>query len=387
MGFFSGGISFTRFRVKGKNPNSFSQDHLERLQARAIGKERTANRDGIEAGWTAGGHLLDVRFNLEKNIVNDTLHFAFRLDANKPPADLLRAYTQMEIDAAAAENPSGRPSQRQKRDARMAAMEKLNREASDGRFLKRKAFPLLWDARSNELLVGTTSLSVHERLAFHFEQTFGVKIEPLTAGALAHRLAQPRGQTRAIDDAQPTSFHKAGAGQTPAWIGDEATKDFLGNEFLLWLWHLVENHQDVIPLQDGTEVTLMLARTLSLECPRGQTGKATLSADIPTRLPESKRALQEGKMPRKCGMTLVRQDDAYELSLAAELFSVSSLKLPAMEALEERARLEERVDQIRHFLETLDLLFDAFGKTRCSDTWQKETGKIRKWLKSGEGEE
>src|SRR5262245_60293603 len=118
MGFLSGRVTCTRFRVSGRTPRSFGPQHLEQLAAHAIGKQRVASADGSLAGWTAGDHILDTRFDLAKNIVNDTLHFALRIDAQKVPGDLLRAYTQVELEALAAKNPSGHPSQRQKREAR-----------------------------------------------------------------------------------------------------------------------------------------------------------------------------------------------------------------------------------------------------------------------------
>jgi len=299
MGFFSGRVSFMRFQVKGKSPNSFGPEYLERLESKAIGKERVASSDGVEAGWSAGGHLLDLKFDLAKNIVDDTLNFALRVDANKLPSDLLKAYTQIELDALAAENPSGMPSKRQKREARMAAMDKLNQEAADGRFLKRKIFPMLWDARSNELLVGTTSISILDRLTLLFDQTFGQKLEPLSAGVLSYRLAQPRSQTRAVDDAQLSSFHKSGQGGQAQWIVDESNRDFLGNELLVWLWYLQAQGNESIKLEDGSELAFMLVRSLSLECPKGQDGRESISSDAPTRLPEAMRALQSGKLPRK----------------------------------------------------------------------------------------
>src|SRR3954471_23222553 len=114
MGFFSGRVTLARYRVKGCPPKTFGTEHLERLRALAVGKQRTASSDGVEAGWCAGGHLLDTTFGLEKNVVNDTLHFALRLDTNKLPGDLLRAYTEIELEAAAKTNPSGRPSAYQK---------------------------------------------------------------------------------------------------------------------------------------------------------------------------------------------------------------------------------------------------------------------------------
>src|SRR5438132_8829652 len=164
MGFLSGRVSFVRFRVSGRAPRMFLPEHLEKLAAHAIGKERVASGDGVSAGWIAGDHILDTRFDLAKNIVSDTLHFALRIDALAIPGDLLRAYTQVELEGLAAANPSGRPSARQKREARLLAKERLETEAADGRYLRRKAVPLLWDAPAQELLVGTTSVTALDRL-------------------------------------------------------------------------------------------------------------------------------------------------------------------------------------------------------------------------------
>jgi len=80
-----------------------------------------------------------------------------RVDTQKLPADLLRAYARAELQALAAQNPSGRPSAVQKKQARDAAHEKLAAEAKDGRYLRRKAYPVLWDRPASCLLVGTTS--------------------------------------------------------------------------------------------------------------------------------------------------------------------------------------------------------------------------------------
>src|SRR5215813_13681363 len=118
MGFFSGRVSCARFRVSGRSPRSFGPDHLQKLADHAIGRQRLASADGIEIGWTAGDHILDTRFELAKNVVDDTLHFALRVDSQQVPGDLLRAYTQVELEGLVAGNPSGVPSARQRREAR-----------------------------------------------------------------------------------------------------------------------------------------------------------------------------------------------------------------------------------------------------------------------------
>jgi hypothetical protein len=384
MGFLTGRVTCTRFRVAGRAPRAFGPEHLERLAEHAIGKQRVAAADGTLAGWTAGDHILDTRFELAKNIINDALHFALRIDAQKMPADLLRAYYQVELDALAAGNPSGRPSARQKREARDAARAKLESEAADGRYLRRKAYPLLWDAHSNELLLGSTSVSILDRLHTLFKQTFDRGFELQGAGRLAFQQAEGRAQTRGVDDAAPSAFVPGPAVRELAWLPDEANRDFLGNEFLLWLWYVLDSESDTLELADKSEVTAMLARTLVLECPRGQTGKESIQSEGPARLPEARRAIQAGKLPRKVGLTLVRHDHQYDLTLQAETLAITGAKLPPAETDEERAQLEERVSLLRHLLETLDLLYDAFGHRRCGAEWPKELARMQKWLQRDE---
>ncbi|HZT79937.1 MAG TPA: hypothetical protein VFA26_06945 [Gemmataceae bacterium] len=380
MGFLSGRVSFVRYKVSGRAPKSFGPEHLERLAAHAIGKQRVVSADGIEVGWTAGDHILDTRFDLAKNVVNDALVFMLRVDAHKVPGDLLRAYTQVELEGLAAGNPSGFPSTRQKREARQLARERLEKEASDGRFLRRKAYPVLWDALSNELLFGATATTAADRLHTLFQQTFERSFERLGAGQLAWHLAEARQQTRGIDDAEPAVFVPGVTPPEVAWLPDPASRDFLGNEFLLWLWYALDDRSDTVALSDGSAVTAMFARSLVLECPRGQTGRESIRSDGPARLPEARRAVQAGKLPRQAGLTLVRHDRQYDLTLHAESLAVTGARLPAAEEEEERARLEERVTTLRHLIETLDLLYDAFGQLRTGAGWAKELGRLQAWL-------
>jgi hypothetical protein len=379
MGFFSGRVACCRYRVTGRSLSTFHVDHVEKLAGHAIGKQRIATGDGSQAGWIAGDHILDTRFDIAKNIVHDTLQFALRLDEHRIPGDLLRAYTQVELEGLTASNGSGRASGRQKREARMLAKERLEKEAGDGRYLRRKAVPLLWDAPSGELIVAGTSVTALDRLHPLFKATFERGLEPLGAGRQAFAIAEATNRARAVDDAQPTVFVP---GQTPAvaWTPDESDRDFLGNEFVLWLWFYLENESDTIPLVDGSEVAAMLARTLVLECPRGQTGRESISSDSPGKLPEALRAIQSGKLPRKAGLTLVRHKAQYELTLHAESLAITGARLPTPEGDDERAIEEERVTQLRNLLETLDLLYGTFLQRRLGDPWTKEAARMKKWL-------
>jgi hypothetical protein len=43
--------------------------------------------------------------------------------------------------------------------------------------------------------------------------------------------------------------------------------------------------------------------------------------------------------------------------------------------------LDERATQLRELIETLDLLYDAFGQVRFGKEWESELQGMQKWLK------
>ncbi len=383
MGFFQGRMTALRFKVNGPAPRLFDDEHLARLADRQAGRQRIASADGVETGWTGGDHILDTEFDLAKNIINDMLRFDLRVDEDKIPTDLLRAYYSVELKALIKDNPSGIASARQKREAKESARDRLEAEAKDGRYRKRKCFPVVWDRLTNEVLFGATSLTQVDRLCSLFEQTFGHDLDCITAGKRSHLLAELHQRTRQVDDSAPSAFVPGSTPADVAWIADESSRDFLGNEFLLWLWYHTDVVSDTLTLSDDSEVSVMMARSLTLECPRGQTGHETISHEGPTRLPEARRAIQSGKLPRKAGLTLVRHDQQYELAIHAETLAIGSAKLPNMpeDVTEPRARLDTRADQIRSLIETFDLLYEAFGQRRFGQQWIEELACIQKWLK------
>jgi hypothetical protein len=334
--------------------------------------------------------VLDVTLDEGKNIVDDALHMSIRVDTDKIPGSLLRAYTQIEIDAIAQLNPSGVATKAQKQEAKEAAERRAKSEAADGRFRRLNHFPVLWDGRTNTLYAGSTSNSVLERVQSLFRETFDLTLEPLTSGNLADNLAARErslpGHVATGSDARRLALvSESGGPETVfAWSDNSpSAMDYLGNEFMVWIWHTLQNDGDTIMVGDGSEITVMLAKTLTLDCPRGETGRDQLTDDAPIRLPEAFRALQAGKLPRKAGMILVRQGAQYELTLQAETLSVSGAGLPKPEGRPSRdeARIA-RLESIRHLAETLDLLFEAYLNKRTSANWSDELGRIRKWLQA-----
>ncbi len=390
MGFWNGRVTYTRYRVSGESALPFGDELLERIKAHLIGVHgSTAPADNVATGWAGGDHVLDLSIEGVKNIVDDAIHLAIRIDTDKIPSALLRAYTQIEIDALAQGNPSGVATKSQRAEAKETALKRAEAEAADGRFRRLNHYPVLWDGRTNTLYAGTNSSSVLERLLALFRETFDRELEPITAGSIAQALsADPNGDAgllaASFENGRFTNGGEPGAPVSVlAWSGDDETGlDYLGNEFMVWIWHSLADSGGTIKLADGSEASVILAKTLTLDCPRGETGRDQLADDVPTRMPEALRALQAGKLPRRAGMILERQGSQYELTLQAESFSVSGAALPKPEdgPLSPTESRIARLESLRHLTETIDLLFAAYLDRRTSSVWAEELGRIRGWL-------
>ena len=383
MGFLSGTVTLDCFRVGGSQSGQFGPQHVDVLERFAIGQIETASIEEATVGFLAGEHLFDGEFGLEKNVIGDALHCAVRIDTNPIPAAVRKAWLQMELAALTIDTPSGRPTKVQRQEAKEAVEARCEEEAHSGRFRRMQQFPVLWDARSEVLCFGATSSSAVEQGVDLFTRAFELELEHLTAGRRAQQWAVQAKRRKALDEIVPSEFFANAARAEIAWWNNEAGNfDFLGNEFLLWLWWRWETQSDTIALPDGSEVTGMLARTLSLQCPRGESGKETITSEAPVRLPEAAQAIRSGKLPRKSGMVLVRHGVQYDLVLQAETFTISGAKIHTDDTSEGRGVLEDRIESLRGLTETVDLLFHTFCEQRIGKNWSGELEQIRRWLKT-----
>ena len=385
MALLSGTVSFSRFHVVGGSPKRLDDNLLDKFRNHRIGHQRVMRPNHEDIGWIGGRHLLDRDFDVGHNVLLDCLHLAMRVDVSRIPPDLLRAYVKQEFDALYRKNGNGNPKARirLKRQAAEAARQRADDEIKTGRYRRLRQSPILWDTRGDVLYLGATTATLLERLYPLFKETVGKRLEPMTAGFLSQAWAEKHGITRRLENLKPTAFARDGRtnGDVYWTAHDPASRDFLGNEFLLWLWYTLAEHTDTIELADNTHAAVVIVKQLTLECPRAETGKEIITCDGPAQLPESRRAIQSGKLPRKAGLLVSRQGEQYEFTLQAETFNVSAARLPKIEENDSpQAAAEERVEQLRHLSQTVDLLLAAFLKRRLSTDWPDEAHKVHAWL-------
>ena len=407
MGLTSGRISFSRFRVEGQAPLAVDQALIDRAAEARFQESPHGTPDEVEAGWCGGEHLFDMQFSYEKNGFGDMLLLGMRMDTHRIPAEVKKAYRLMHEQAAAAGNPSGFATRQQKREAADLAGQQVHDDLVAGRFRRSRLVPVLWDLRRGCVYTGASGNAVTETLMSLFRRSFELELVSLSAGALAAQLMRSSGQVRHVEDMRPSAFTppppqaraRADDADGPqdislptvpwAYQGIES-RDFVGNEWLIWLWYLCETAEGLItvpggPDGQGTELALTLFKTLEMDCAWDASGRQTLKADAPTRLPEAAEALAEGKWPRKTGLILAEtrggEGEQFELTLQADRFNVSAALLPMLEDGDNpREILEHRLLKVRALADTLDRLFEAFLIQRTAGGWPTLRSRIREWI-------
>lgn len=384
MGFDSGSITFRRFAVVGESPAQADEKLMERLEEHALDPGEFGVEE-VEYGWNAGRHIFDSNFSFENNVYNDCLFFALRVDTNKVPGDVKKAYTLMEEAALAKKNPSGFLSKAQKKEVKETVRQKIEEDIKSGRFRRSRLIPLLWDI-PNQLVYSAASGANFEKLAEIFERSFKLELQPLTAGSLAAQVLVGQGKRRDYEDAKPTRFAYGPDGESqPAeypWTAKgPQPKDFMGNEFLLWLWYHADVKDGEVATRGMGDVAILFDRSLDLDCVFGVTGKDTLRGTGPTRMPEARDALRTGKVPRKAFLTVHAKGSQFEFNFNPEQMMLGSAKLPEIEEAENpRVLFEERITLLRDLSKTLDALYETFLAVRAGAGWEGQVGQIRKWI-------
>ena len=415
MSFHSGRVSYCRFRVHapGGAPSVVDDACLSILSEHAFQETEIGTPDEVEVGWVTGEHLFDTQFTFEKNGYGpggSMLLVAMRMDTHKVPSDVKQAYKKINEQAAASGNPSGFASKADKRDAADLAGRQINEDLASGKFRKSKMVPVLWDFASQTLYCGATGNTVLEQLAKLMRHSFTADVDYLSAGTLAGLSLRAQGLGRDYEDVKPSAFtapppaarddhDDADEGSyrdgprdlnTPIvpWVVQSVDlKDFLGNEFLMWLWWHTEQNDGVIKasLADGrtTELFVAIDKALDMDCAWDAGGKQTLRGTGPTRFGEAGEALQAGKWPRKVGLILSDGEHQWELALQGDKWIVSSAALPEIPDAEgPRELMDARLSLIGKLDESLDALYLTFLKQRTGSGWTTKRGQIRDWIRT-----
>ncbi|NNF98736.1 MAG: hypothetical protein HKM93_05105 [Desulfobacteraceae bacterium] len=162
---------------------------------------------------------------------------------------------------------------------------------------------------------------------------------------------------------------------------------FIGDEFLTWLWFLIENNPDQILAHDPEIVAFDIGNRIVIEN-RVNDAKETISIKGDgAGLEEGLLALKKGGVVIELNLEFKTDQLEWQFSIKGEHLSVSGLKIPPTGAVEsgddvegivlEKTYLQEKV------LKLIDKLFKSFLGIRLSSQWRENSvPDIKKWIQS-----
>ena len=162
---------------------------------------------------------------------------------------------------------------------------------------------------------------------------------------------------------------------------------FLGNEFLTWLWFMIETDQNRLRQYDPDLLSLNIGSRMVLENTRNNAKETITIKGDDANLEEGLVALKKGAVVTEMHLSYKTVGQHWLFSLKGESLNISNLKLPETGPVETPEDLEgvviEKVYLLEKVIGLVNNLFSQFIKLRVSDTWRNQTAsRIRNWSAS-----
>ena len=162
---------------------------------------------------------------------------------------------------------------------------------------------------------------------------------------------------------------------------------FLGNEFLTWLWFMIETDQKRLRRYAPDLVTLNIGSRLVLENTHNNAKETVTIKGDDANLEEGRLALKKGGVVTEIHLSYKTDAQHWQFGLKGESLNISNLKLPETGPVQTPEDLEGIVMEKAYLVEKvvglINALFSHFVKLRVSSKWRNQTvSQIRKWVSS-----
>ncbi len=161
---------------------------------------------------------------------------------------------------------------------------------------------------------------------------------------------------------------------------------FLGNEFLTWIWYVIENQSHIIQQCDAKALSLEVGNRMVLEN-RWANGKETISIrGDAAGLEEGLLVLSKGGVVIEINLIFKRQSLQWQFSLKGESLNFSGIKLPEVGSMEHKDDLEgvvlEKLYLYEKPIQFVDAMYRRFIDYRLSQEWQETIAAMNQWVKT-----
>ncbi|CAB1078197.1 hypothetical protein D1AOALGA4SA_5959 [Olavius algarvensis Delta 1 endosymbiont] len=162
---------------------------------------------------------------------------------------------------------------------------------------------------------------------------------------------------------------------------------FLGEEFLTWLWFVIEKNQNFIKSFDPDFVALEVGNRVVLENRKKDAAERITIKGDGASLEEGILALKKGSLITELNIVYKSAELRWQFTLKGESLNISTLSIPSTGSAESEEDIEgvvlEKIFLYDKALQLIEKLYAHFTKLRVSDTWHSsESPLIRKWIQS-----
>jgi hypothetical protein len=160
---------------------------------------------------------------------------------------------------------------------------------------------------------------------------------------------------------------------------------FLGDEFLTWLWFVIEQDPAVIRKADPDISSFEIGNRIVLEKKHKEAFERITIKGEDAGLEEARVALQNGALVAELNLIYRSGQQKWQFTLKGESLNLSSLKTPKIADPESPEEVEgcvlEKIFLYDKILQFLEKLYKSFIKLRVSNRWQShEIYLIKKWF-------
>jgi len=158
--------------------------------------------------------------------------------------------------------------------------------------------------------------------------------------------------------------------------------DFLGHEFLTWLWFRAETQSGPFDLGGETgALALWFEDKLVVGSTTVDAQENLFKGGHPSTSLEARTALRLGKLASEAKLRVVRETQEWAFTFRAADLSVASVRIPAVLANEADDHLYERMYLLELLHTMLKGLFGLFLRLRASPAWAaEELPRLRRWV-------
>jgi hypothetical protein len=158
--------------------------------------------------------------------------------------------------------------------------------------------------------------------------------------------------------------------------------EFLGQEFLSWLWFVAEREEGVVRPPDGPPVEIEPINQVTLSSGQGQGGFTVACRGRQAAGPEAREALRQGRRVIRAGFLIRTEDAAWQVTLDAATLSLTGVRpVTDPDSGPDESDPLDRLLGIRDLVKIVERLFGMFLDVRLDERWEaEELPALRRWI-------